>query len=115
MEDERKDRDADTPEAEPVEYVSEWAEKAAALSERAWTWVQCALGLGLGLAGGLLFALQDSPEFGFFALPAAALVLLLGPRALENQLQRSLQKGRITMICTFALALVFFLIRSRGS
>lgn len=83
----------------------------AALTHSQWKALQIGGGTVLGLAGGVsLFYLDGTATFGSMGLLVAIAIMLLLPGALQRNLSRSIQLGRIVSIVAFALTLlVFFL------
>jgi len=103
---------------QPEDAGDTFIARVSRLSDARWK-RYCRLGGGLlGLICGIvMFLVPDTVTFGDYKLMAVALAMLLLPRMVENQAQRSVQSGRLVMIAIFALVLagstVYFMATGR--
>lgn len=86
-----------------------FAEKCKAMDDKKWKKLNRLFGGLLGLAGGLaLCCTPNTATFGDYTVVVVALMLLLVPRAVENQAQRDIGQGRLYMILFFALVIAVY-------
>ncbi len=94
---------------QPAEELDELQTKVRSFPEEQWTLYQRLGGGVLGIVCGLLLTLVGSYEsVGMYGTIGALLVALIVPNMIEKRVKRSIRKGRIALIITFAAWLVAY-------